>query len=174
MGRVARWISSKIETYIEGIIESRINERIKTILYGVSGDDSPPLPNDRVLIVEKNGTGSYVACGVLVLSQGAEPGEKILYSRDSNGAVKSTIKLLSTGIIEINGNADFAVAFNDLKIEFNKLNDEYNKLVTRMLSWIPVPGDGGAALKASIIIPPSVSISGSNIDNAKVAGVKLP
>lgn len=74
---------------------------------------------------------------------------------------------------EINGDDDFAVAFNDLKAEFNKLNDEYNKLATRLLAWIPVPGDGGAALKVALVVPPSVAVSGSVIDNAKVDNVKF-
>ncbi len=160
MGRIARWLSSKIDTYIEGVVESRINEALKCLLYGASGDNSPPLPEDRVLIIEKTGSGSYVVCGTLSTSQGANPGEKILYSRDSNGTVKSTIKMLSTGIIEINGNSDFAVAFNDLKIGFDQLKSDYNL-------------HSHATAATGLPVPPSI-ISAASIDAAKVAGVKLP
>jgi len=114
MGKIARWLSSKVETYITGIIESRINERIQSILYGPAGDDSPPLPDDRCLMIKIDGSGNHIISGVICKSQGADPGEKILYSRDSNGNVQATIKLLSDGTIEINGNADFAVSWTDL------------------------------------------------------------
>ena len=35
-----------------------------------------------------------------MVSQGAEPGERILYSRDSDGAVQAVLKLLGDGKIE--------------------------------------------------------------------------
>jgi hypothetical protein len=159
VGRIGRWLSSKIDTYIEGVIETRINEALKCLLYGSAGDDSPPLPEDRVLIIEKTGSGSYAVCGTLSVSQGANPGEKILYSRDSNGTVKSTIKLLSTGIIELNGNADFAVAFNDLKAGFDQLKLDYNTHVH-------------VETGASTLVP--TVLSAASIDTAKVSGVKLP
>jgi len=160
VGRIGRWLLSKIETYIEGVIETRINEALKCLLYGASGDDSPPLPEDRVLIIEKTGSGSYAVCGILSVSQGANPGEKILYSRDSNGTIKSTIKLLSTGILELNGNSDFAVAFNDLKIGFDQLKSDYNL-------------HSHATAATGPPVPPSI-ISTASIDASKVSGVKLP
>jgi len=101
MGRVGRWISSKINTYIIGIIESRINEKIQSMLYGPSGDDSPPIKDDRILVTSIDGTGKHVVSGVLSLSQGANPGEKKLYSRDSTGTVKATIYLKNDGSIEL-------------------------------------------------------------------------
>jgi len=170
VGRIGRWLSSKIETYIEGVVESRLNEALKCFLYGVSGDDSPPLPEDRVLIVEKTGSGSYVVCGTLSVSQGANPGEKVLYSRDSSGTVKSTIKLLSTGIIEINGNADFAVAFNDLKLAIDNLVISINSAIAgSIIGHTHV--ETGATTLPGVGTAPSVTV---NITAAKVSGVKLP
>lgn len=159
MGRIARWLSSKIETYITGIIESRLNERIQSILYGPSGDDSPPLSEDRVLLVSIDGEGKHVITGVICKSQGAEPGEKKLYSRDSNGDIQGYIYIKSDGIIEINGNADFAVAFNDLKSGFDTLVSNFNSHTHPTAPSGPVS-------------PPSIP-STASIDSSKVSEVKF-
>ena len=37
-----------------------------------------------------------------------DPGEKLLYSLDSGGTIAAFIKFLSSGILEVNGNSDFA------------------------------------------------------------------
>jgi len=157
MGRIGRWLSSVIETFITGTIESRINERIQSVLYGISGDDSPPLPEDRVLLIKIDGSGKCIVSGVLCLSQGAEPGEKIIYSRDSNGDVQSTIYLKSDGTIEINGNADFAVSWTDL-------NSALQSLVTAINARFATKADAAGAAGTLTL----------NLANAKVTGVKLP
>lgn len=160
MGRIARWLTSKIGTFIIGTIEPIINERIQTMLYGPSGDDSPPLPEDRIIIIQTDGEGKYITSGVLCKSQGAEPGEKKLYSRDSNGDTQAVIYLKLDGTIEINGNADFAVAFNDLKTGFDTLVSNFNSHTHPTAPSGPVS-------------PPSIP-STASIDASKVSGVKLP
>jgi len=157
MGRIGRWIASKINTYITGTIESLVSERVQAMLYGQSGDDSPPLPDDRVLIVSVDGSGRYVITGVLSESQGAEPGEKILYSRDSNGTVKATISFKSDGTLEINGNTDYAVSWTDL-------NTALQLLVTTINAKFLTKTDGVGS-------PGGLSL---DISSAKVEGVKLP
>jgi hypothetical protein len=37
--------------------------------------------------------------------------------------------------------------------KINELNSKYNDLVQRLLTWVPVPGDGGAALKTILTTP---------------------
>lgn len=157
MGRIARWLSSKIETYITGIIESRINERIQSLLYGPSGDDSPPLSDDRCLMIKIDGSGNYIISGVICKSQGADPGERILYSRDSSGNVQATIKLLGDGVIEINGNSDYAVSWTDL-------NSALQSLVTAINAAFATKLDAGGS-------PGTLTL---DISSAKVEEVKLP
>jgi len=157
MGRIGKWLSSKIGTYIIGILESRLNERIQSPLYGPSGDDSPPIADDRVLLIKVDGTGKYVITGVICKSQGAEPGEKKLYSRDSNGDIQGYIYIKSDGTIEINGNADFAVSYNDLNTVLQSFKTSINALFSTKL-------DGGGS-------PGTLTI---NLSSAKVNEVKLP
>lgn len=157
MSRIGRWLSSKINTYITGIIESRINERIQSLLYAPSGDDSPPLPGDRILIFKVDGTGNYAISGILTKSQGAEPGEKKLYSRDSNGDVQAVIYLKGDGTIEINGNANFAVSWTDL-------NAALQALVTAINATFATKADAAGAAGTLTL----------DLSGAKVSEVKLP
>ena len=158
MGRIARWLTSTIGTFILGTIEPLINERIQSMLYGPSGDDSPPLPEDRVIIIQVDGEGKYITSGVLCKSQGAEPGEKKLYSRDSSGDAQAVIYLKSDGTIEINGNADFAVAYTDLNTALQSFLTDLNAKLTTGFAAVPYTWPGT-----------SLDITGS-----KVSEVKLP
>lgn len=45
------------------------------------------------------------------------------------------------------------IIINDLVTKLNELNDKYNDLVQRLLSWTPVTGDGGTALKTLLTTP---------------------
>ena len=101
MGRIAKLISTKIEEFIVQTVEAYFGANVTAETFAPSGDDSPPLENDRIVLVQVDGTGNFVSVGVLSKSQGAKPGEKILYSRGSDGEVKAAIKLLNDGKIEM-------------------------------------------------------------------------
>ncbi len=161
MGRIGRLISSKINTYILNVVEARFKYNVSANSYGPSGDDSPGLPEDRFALVEIDGAGNWVAVGVLVKSQGADSGEKILYSRDSAGVVKATVKLLKDGIIEINGNADFAVRFNALETGFNTLRSDHNTFLTHVHGASGTPPVPPA-------VPSTASISAAKVDEVKI------
>lgn len=78
-------------------------------MFGPAGDDSPPLKDERIVIVQVDGTGRFVAVGTLSVSQGAKPGEKILYSRDENGEIKAVLSLLQDGKVTLETPGDIAV-----------------------------------------------------------------
>ena len=90
------------------------------------------------------------------------PGDTKTYSTDSDGNEAATIKYLADGTIEINGNSDFAVAFNDLKAGFDALKSDHNTFLTH------VHGASGTPP-----VPPAVP-SIASVDASKVSGVKLP
>lgn len=98
MGRIARVL--QVEDLLETVeIYSGANVTAKA--YGASGDDAPPLENDRVLLVPIEGTGNYAVAGVLGKSQGAKPGERILYSRDKDGNVRAVVHLMNDGSVSV-------------------------------------------------------------------------
>jgi len=167
MGRIARWIRSQIDKYIIGVVESRLNTTIQAFLYGSPGDDSPPLPEDRVLIIKIDGSGKYAIAGTLVLSQGAEPGERKLYSRDNEGNLKSLIYLKNDGTMELNGNTDFAVRFTILESGFNQLKDDFNATLLHVHPVTTAPGSTGPP--TPLITPSTANIAGAKIEEIKVS-----
>lgn len=126
-----------------------------------AGDDTNPPNGARVVILSI--TDNYqVAIGA---DDGIEPtmdaGEKKLYSV-SSGAIAAYINLLANGDIELNGNANTAVAFAALASGFNQLVTDFN---THVHSGVTSGG-------ASTLIP--TSTSSADISAAEVTEVKLP
>ncbi|MEE9393708.1 MAG: hypothetical protein V3W41_14490 [Planctomycetota bacterium] len=78
---------------------------------GPPGDDSPPLPTDSVGALPVEGSGRVVAAGYAdpFNPSDREPGEKRLYSRDSNGTVKAAIVLDGEGSVTVKHAATGAV-----------------------------------------------------------------
>jgi len=75
-------------------------------LYNSAGEDSVPLDEERLIVVKVDGTGKYAAVAVLTQSQGAKPGEKILFARDPDAAIVSKISMLNDGSINIEADGD--------------------------------------------------------------------
>ena len=82
------------------------------------------------------------------------------------------IKALADGTLEINGNSDFAVAFNDLKAGFDQLKADYNTFLTTIYNLhthVSV-----TSLGTPTVPVPTGSNSSASIDASKVDEVKLP
>lgn len=126
MGRVARVL--QVEDLLE-TVEIYAGENVTAKTYGAGGDDAPPLENDRVLLVSIEGTGNHAVAGVLGKSQGAKPGERILYSRDKDGNVRAVIHLMNDGSVSVvcmdeNGNELISgIMGGDGKIKIEKCEE---------------------------------------------------
>lgn len=115
MGRIGKNLKAEIDQYIEQCIETRLGYNQSAFTYGPSGDDSPPVKDDRIVLVQVDGTGKFVAAGVLTVSQGAKPGEKILFSRNADGEVQAVLKMLEDGKVELKTPEEIKVE-NDKRI----------------------------------------------------------
>lgn len=161
-------------------VEMSSPDDIQTVeLISQDGEDTNPVDNSRVVIIPI-GQAFKIAIAVddnIPPDPTQVPGEKKIYSSDG-GAIKAFIQWLKTGamiisgtvmqmlgstsieltapVIEINGNADFAVAFNDLKTQFDIFKADYNV-------HVHPPG----------AVPPSPTTA-ADITPAKVSTVKLP
>lgn len=136
---------------------------IQTVEYvPMPGTDDNPINGTKVFIIDV-GPGYLIAIGA---DDGVDPwgdtGDKRLYSVDDLGVVQAFIKLLKSGIIEVNGNADFAVRFNELQ---SKLTALESQLKTHVHPGVTA---GGASTAAS------VTAFDIDISSAKVNEVKLP
>ena len=97
--------------------ELALDQTVLAELAAASGDDAPPLPDDRVVLVRRSESGAWVAVGVIdpTYTPQAAPGERRLYGRDSDGVEAAFIWLKGSGVLELNGNADNAVRFQALQ-----------------------------------------------------------
>lgn len=102
-GRIGKVLDHNIKNIIEIITETRKGFNQKAVLYNSSGEDSPPIKNDKIILVKVDGTGKYIVIGTLTLSQGAKPGEKIFFARSESGEIKSKLSMLGDGSIELSG-----------------------------------------------------------------------
>jgi hypothetical protein len=126
VGRIGRVIKHEIEKFIQLVTETRKGFNQAALVYNSSGDDSPPVKDDRIILIAIDGTGNYISAGTLTQSQGAKPGEKFLFSRDASGVLQTIIKMLNDGsingnikkdlILEIKGKYENTVT-GDLKLE---------------------------------------------------------
>jgi phage gp45-like len=144
---------------------------------GVTGEDSNPQPGARVIVIDL-GPAYRIA---VALSDELEPsvdaGEKELFSYDDASTKLATIKLLSDSSIEINGNADNAVAFADLKTAFDQLKADFDALVNAYNAHIhvttatvgPTPTPGVIAVTVS-----TGALTTADIDPAKIDSIKVP
>lgn len=75
---------------------------------------------------------------------------EVVYQNGENG-----------GLIKINAQVE----------KLNDFSDKYNDLVERLLNWVPVPNDGGAALKTALTTPTPIQknndFNSSDFENDK-------
>jgi len=125
-------------------VEITNKDDMQTVEYiALPGTDGNPIDGSKVFIFEV-GPGYKIAigCDDGVVSK-TEPGEQSLYAIDDNADVQcfidllkngridiigiaAAISLLDSGIIEINGNADFAVRFAALETALQSLITQIN------------------------------------------------
>ena len=96
-GRIGQVIKHEIEKAVEIIAETRKGYNQKGVLYNSSGEDSPPVENDKIVILKVDGSGKGVIVGVFNETQGAKPGEKIYFARNEKGEIKSKLSMLGKG-----------------------------------------------------------------------------
>jgi hypothetical protein len=146
-------------------VEMSNPDDIQTVEYvSLPGQDENPINGSRVYIIE---VGSSYKIGIAVddgIAPGMATGEKRVYSLNDAGAIQAFINLLKTGIIEVNGNADFAVRFTDLETAFNQLKSDFN---THTHAYTP----GSQPPSATAVPVPQTT---ADMSGAKVDEVKLP
>ena len=159
----------EIKTNRDGGVEVRLlqvemssPDDIQTVQYfPMSGDDSPPIKDDKVAVISI-GDSFKIAIGVqdsIVPSMG--PGEKKSYSRDSVGAVAAFVNHLASGVLELNGNNDFAVRFNALQTKLTALEAQ---LIAHVHPGVLT---GGASTGPSVTVF-DIDISAAKVDEVKI------
>ncbi|HUX59716.1 MAG TPA: hypothetical protein VMV32_00275 [Ignavibacteriaceae bacterium] len=131
---------------------------IQTIeLMTPAGDDSIPVNGSKVAILQVSSSYKIAIAQNDNITPIMGAGEKMIYSQ-AGDVIKAFTKWLDSGIIELNGNNDFAVQFNALKTGFDLLVTNFNAHVHT---------ETGGTTSAPTI--PSTA----DIDASKVSEVKI-
>jgi hypothetical protein len=105
---IARALKAAADKFARVTYEAFKGDNRDALLFGAVGVDSLPLANDRVLLIKIDGAGRYAVVGALAESQGAKPGEKILFARNAAGRVVSRIAMLNDGLLCLGNDAQNA------------------------------------------------------------------
>jgi hypothetical protein len=164
MGLVGRIVKSIIKNNLREIQQEQYENSFKNPRQVLPpGIDSVPIENDQGVMIILGSMGKGAHLGVYPDPQAAV-GEIRIYSRDKNGNLKGQLWIKNDGVIEINGNSDFAVAYTDLNAGIQQMGTDINAELAKIATAINaiVPG----SYTPSLIVP--------NIAASKVSEVKLP
>lgn len=99
-------------------------------------------------------------------------GESRIFSIDSNDNIAAYINALNTGILELNGNSDFLVRYNELKAGFDELRSDVNSLIADYNGHIHPGVQPGGGVSGSI--PVTLGPSSASIVTSKINSIKCP
>jgi len=138
---------------------------------GPHGFDSNPVKDMAAIYAPTLQQGEPVIIGFLNKKQiDLNPGESMMFSTDSDGVLSTFIRMLDDGTMEIGGDADFMVRFNELKSGFDQLKDDFNNHLQNYNTHVHpgvTPGPSSTAVTPSISTPSMASIDNSKIDEIK-------
>jgi hypothetical protein len=149
------------------------------LLDGDNGLIVPPIDTDRVALRNRLNS-SYVAvtdAGVVEIGAGSvisTPVGTITIAIDGKITIANSVgtwEMDAAGNIAINGSADYAVAYTDLKTAFDTLKGDFNTFVTTIYNLHNHP----TAPVGPVSVPSVVGTSSAaDMSAAQVATVKLP
>ena len=173
MGMIGKVIQSLIKNALREIQTEIYPSYIKSSRQVLPpGIDAVPIEGDQgIILILDESMGKTVAIGVYPDPQ-AESGEVRIFSRDDDGNLQAYSLHKKDGVLELNGNADFAVAFDDLKSGFDTLKSDFNTFITTIYNLHTHISAGPGNPTATPL--PTGSSSVASIDASKVDTVVLP
>jgi hypothetical protein len=136
IAETAKVLKHTIEKFVQITTEVWKGFNQEARLYNSPGEDAVPCKGDQLILVKTDGTGKYAAVGVLTVSQGARPGEKIIYARDPDAQIVSKIAMFNDGSVNIDTNFGKAGNFN-MKIKGNaveNINGDFQQTIGGVFS----------------------------------------
>lgn len=123
-----------------------------------AGESVNPPDGSRVLIVDVDSSFRVAVASDDNIVPTVAEGEKKIYSIDA-GTIAAVIHLLTTGVIELNGGGNSAVAFAELKSGFDQLVTDFNAHIHA---------------ETGVNTAPPTTSSTASIDSAESDTVQLP
>lgn len=171
---LVKTISTEVNDLTERIVKflrfglNDVQTAAQAASYGV---DSNPIKDMIAIYGSTSDKGKPVIIGYINKNQLADIGESRIFSTDEDGVLKTYIWLLNDGVMEVGGDTDFMVRFSKLKEAFDEMQSDVNSLKTAISGWVPVPNDGGAALKAALATWIGATLV-KDIDDARIDEIK--
>lgn len=135
------------------------------------GIDSNPTAKKVAIYAESGVIGKYYIIGYLNTNRLADVGETRIFATDKDGVLKGYTWLKNNGTLELMGNTNWAVKFNELKTAFDELQSKFNTHVstynTHTHPYINVLVPANTSASAAVSTP-----SIADIDNAKNTKIK--
>lgn len=142
-------------------VEMSDPDDIQTVEYfSGAGDDTIPPAGSLVTIFSVGRAWKIAIASNDNIAPSMSEGERKIYSSDG-GVIKAFINWLSSGILELNGNSDFAVRFNALETGFNALRSDHNTFLTHVHGASGTPPVPPA-------VPSTASIAAAKVDEVKI------
>lgn len=175
MNFLTKVISTEIDNLKRRVIKvlrfgkSDVQTCIEALPYGI---DSNPIKDMVAVYAETSEKGKIAIIGYFNKNQKAAVGELRLFSTDANGFEKFYTWLKNDGTMEIGGNTNFAVKYNELQTEFNALKKSHNDLLTEYKTHVHAVTAVGSPTAATISTqtPNTSDITQSKNDKIKTIG----
>lgn len=133
-------------------VEITDSDDIQTVeLRNQYGEDNNPVNGSQVLIIDIGSAFKMAIAAEDGIIPSMSPGEKKIYSV-SGATIAAFIDFLASGILNVNGSADFAV-------RFNTLNTALQTMLTSLNADIVSAGGTGST---------TLDISGAKVDTVKL------
>ncbi len=125
------------------------------------GDDSAPLKDMVAIFGQTSVKGESVVIGYINKNQIAQPGEKRIFSLDSDGNLSFAIHLKGDGTCEIGGNTDNAVRYAELNTALQQQVTDINTELGKISAAIGLLGG------SYVVDPIALDASAAKIDEIK-------
>jgi hypothetical protein len=135
------------------------------------GIDSKPVKDILALYANTGERGEPVIIGYIARSEQTGEGETRIYATDTNGEEVFSLYLKGDGTVEFGGSVDNLMRFTNTKAVIEELQQSITTLKQAFASWVVVPTDGGAALKAITATWAATTLTG-DIDESKIDEIK--
>jgi len=152
MNSLVKVISSSIDSLNRRLVKffangpDDVQESIQAAPFGI---DSNPIKDMVAIQAQTSERGKDYVIGYLNKDMLAKPGETRLFSVNSSGELQAWVWLKNDGTIEILGSDDNLMKYAQSAATIKEIQDDISALKQAFSTWVPVPQDGGAALKAA-------------------------
>lgn len=135
--------------------------------YTPSGIDSSPIKGMKAIYAQTSRSTEPVIIGYINEST-VEEGEIQIFSLNSDGEQQSYVKCVKDGNVELNGNEDFAIAYNDMKDAFDELKEDLNTFIDDYNLHTHVAPSGTTGTPSITGTPSSADMNAAKVDTIKL------